>query len=56
MVKANAIIAMVIAKIIFPFIVLNFDYYTNLRIKFDILNLLIKVSIVHLFYRLNTKA
>ena len=36
MVKASATIAVVMAKIIFPFIVLNFSYFTNVGIKFDI--------------------
>ena len=35
MVNANANIAVVIAKIIFPFIVLNLSYFTNVWIKFD---------------------
>ena len=35
MVNASANIATMIAKIIFPFIALNFDYFTNIGIKFD---------------------
>ena len=35
MVNANANIAVVIAKSIFPFMFLNFDYFTNIGIKFD---------------------
>ena len=35
MVNANANIAVIIAKIIFPFIALNFKYFSKVGIKFD---------------------
>ena len=34
MVNANANIAVIIAKIIFPFIALNFKYFSKVGIKF----------------------
>ena len=35
MVNASANIATMIAKIIFPFIALNFNYFSKVGIKFD---------------------
>ena len=62
MVNANANIAVMIAKIIFPFIALNFKYFSKVGIKFDKLTIdtteisLFKNNIPNLCYEVTPKS